>query len=59
MNEYLNKISPHIITLIGLLLLIIGITAAFLGPAESYCYYLFTEGGRFHYEGFGFGSFMF
>jgi hypothetical protein len=24
-----------------------------------YCLYLFSEGGRFHYEGFGFGSFMF
>jgi hypothetical protein len=24
-----------------------------------YCFYLFSEGGRFHYEGFGFGSFMF
>ena len=24
-----------------------------------YCYYLFSEGGRFHYEGFGVGSFMF
>ena len=59
MNEYLNKISPHIITLIGILLVVIGVTAAFFGPLEIYCYYLFTEGGRFHYEGFGFGSFMF
>jgi hypothetical protein len=24
-----------------------------------YCFYLFSAGGRFHYEGFGFGSFMF
>jgi hypothetical protein len=24
-----------------------------------HCFYLFPEGGRFHYEGFGFGSFMF
>ena len=31
----------------------------FLGPLEMYCFYLFSEGGRFHYEGFGFGSFMF
>lgn len=31
----------------------------FLGPLETYCFPLFSEGGRFHYEGFGFGSFMF
>ena len=44
---------------IGVLLLLVGIAAALLGPAEMYCFYLFSEGGRFHYEGFGFGSFMF
>jgi hypothetical protein len=44
---------------IGLLMLLIGIVAAFMGPIEMYCFYLFSEGGRFHYEGFGFGSFMF
>lgn len=59
MNEYSNKISHHIIFIIGLLLLIIGTIAAFAGPVETYSYYLFAEGGRFHYEGFGFGSFIF
>lgn len=44
--------------LVGALLLV-GIGAAALGPAEMYCFYLFSEGGPFHYEGFGFGSFMF
>jgi hypothetical protein len=44
---------------IGLLMLLVGIVAAFMGPIEMYCFYLFSEGGRFHYEGFGFGSFMF
>jgi hypothetical protein len=44
---------------IGALLLVVGVAAALLGPAEMYCFYLFSEGGRFHYEGFGFGSFMF
>jgi hypothetical protein len=44
---------------IGVLLLLIGIAAAFLGPLEMTCFYFFSEGGRFHYEGFGFGSFMF
>ncbi|MGC9357769.1 MAG: hypothetical protein ACP5GX_07880, partial [Anaerolineae bacterium] len=40
-------------------LLLIGLAAALLGPYEIYVFYLFSEGGRFHYDGFGFGSFMF
>ena len=48
-----------ILVLIGVLLLLVGVVAALLGPAEMYCFYLFSEGGRFHYEGFGFGSMMF
>jgi hypothetical protein len=39
--------------------LILGLGSAILGPVEMYCFYLFTEGGRFHYEGFGFGSLVF
>jgi len=50
--------SP-VLAVIGFLLLLVGIAAALLGPVEMYCFYLFSEGGRFHYEGFGFGSFMF
>jgi hypothetical protein len=49
----------HILAVFGLGLLGAGLFAAFLGPLEMYCFYLFTEGGQFHYEGFGFGSFMF
>jgi hypothetical protein len=45
--------------LIGGSLLFGGLVVAALGPIEMYCFYLFSEGGRFHYEGFGFGSFMF
>lgn len=44
---------------IGLLVLLAGAASALLGPAEMYVFYLFSEGGRFYYEGFGFGSFMF
>jgi hypothetical protein len=40
-------------------MLLAGLGALFLGPVEMYCFYLFSEGGRFHYEGFGFGSLMF
>ncbi len=49
----------RLIAAIGVLLLLAGIAVGFLGPLEMYCFYLFSEGGRFHYEGFGFGSFMF
>lgn len=48
-----------ILIAVGVILLLIGVVAAFFGPLEMYCFYLFSEGGRFHYEGFGFGSFMF
>ena len=43
----------------GILLLLVGFTGAVFGPLEMYAFYLFSEGGRFYYPGFGFGSFMF
>jgi len=46
-------------TIIGSILLAVGSGLLALAPLEMYCYYLFSEGGRFHYEGFRFGSFMF
>jgi hypothetical protein len=55
--EYRDR-SPVLVG-IGLLMLLVGIVTAFMGPIEMYCFYLFSEGGRLHYEGFGFGSFMF
>ncbi len=56
--DYQNRTSV-VLAVIGVLFLLVGIIAAFYGPIEMYCFYLFSEGGRFHYEGFGFGSFMF
>jgi len=47
------------LAIIGGLLLLVGGVAAVAGPVEMYCFTLFSEGGRLHYEGFGFGSFMF
>jgi len=44
---------------IGALLLVGGLAALYIGPLEVSAYYLFVEGGRFHYPGFRFGSFMF
>jgi hypothetical protein len=53
------KDRTRVIVIIGVFLLLGGIAVGFLGPLEMYCFYLFSEGGRFHYAGFGFGSFMF
>jgi hypothetical protein len=49
----------RILKLIGVVALIAGVGVGLLGPLEMNVFYYFTEGGRFHYEGFGFGSFMF
>ncbi len=48
-----------ILRALGVVLLLAGVGCAFLGPVELYVFYLFSEGGRFFYEAFGFGSFMF
>jgi hypothetical protein len=37
----------------------VGGAAAIIAPVEIHTFTLFSEGGKFHYEGFGFGSFMF
>ena len=44
---------------VGFVLLLLGAAFALLGPLETYCFYLFSPGGRFAYDGFAFGSFMF
>jgi len=44
---------------IGALLLVVGSVAAVMGPLETHCFSLFSESGRFHYPGYGYGSFMF
>lgn len=48
-----------LIRFIGVVLLVIGVAAALVGPAEMHVFYMFEEGGRFHYDGVGFGSLMF
>jgi hypothetical protein len=53
------KDRTALLVVIGVLLLLVGVAAAVFGPAEVYCFYLFSEGGRLFYEGFGFGSLMF
>ena len=54
-----NNDKSRTLAIIGALLLLVGAIAAFSGPVEMYCFYFFVEGGRFHFEGFGFGSLVF
>jgi hypothetical protein len=53
------KDRSWILRAIGLLLVGVGAFTAFLAPLELFIFRWFAPGGRFHYEGFGFGSFMF
>ncbi len=58
-NKSTYKDRSLILMLIGIPVMLIGIIAAVYGPIEFYPLYMFSEGGRFHYEGFGLGSLMF
>ena len=48
-----------LLRLLGSGFMLLGLLGAYYGPLEFYPFYLFSEGGRFHYPGFGFGAFMF
>jgi hypothetical protein len=54
-----HKDRSWILRAIGLLLVGVGAFTAVLAPLELFIFRWFTPGGRFHYEGFSFGSFMF
>ena len=54
-----DRAAVSLMRIIGVALLLIGVASALLGPAETYVFQLFEDGGQFHYEGFGFGSLMF
>jgi hypothetical protein len=54
-----HKRRTMAIRLMGAVILCLGVFSAVFAPLEIYCFYLFSEGGAFHYEGFRFGSFMF
>jgi len=54
-----NNRRTMAIRVMGAAILCVGLLSAFVGPLEIYCFYLFSEGGPFHYDGFRFGSFMF
>ena len=59
-KELLSKNTTLVIVkILGLLQLAIGFFSLVIAPLEIYSFYLFSRGGRFHYENFGIGSFMF
>lgn len=57
-----NNISParaySSIKMLGIIQLLIGFVSLLIAPIEIYCFYLFSESGHLHYEGFGIGSFL-
>lgn len=55
----MQKMLPLLLRSIGFIILFIGIISAYYGPYEHAIFYLFSEGGPFHYDGFGFGSLWF
>lgn len=55
----MQEILKYLLKITGAVLLLVGLVAAYYGPLEIHVFYFFSEGGRFHYEGFGMGSFWF
>ena len=58
--EFLSKDKAgSLINILGILQLAIGLFSLGIAPLEIYSYYLISEGGRFYYEGFKIGSFLY
>ena len=59
-TEFLSKAKAGLlIKILGILQLAIGLLSLGIAPLEIYSYYLLSEGGRFYYDGFGVGSFLY
>jgi MFS family permease len=59
-EEIISKDKAKIIVkILGILQLAIGFFSLGIAPLEIYSFYLFSEGGRFYYDGFGIGSFLY
>jgi len=59
-TEFLSKDKAGLlIKILGILQLAIGLLSLGIAPLEIYSFYLFSEGGRFYYDGFGIGSFLY
>jgi len=55
-NDTVFRKRTLITRIAGVFFLCAGVALILLGLLETRCFSLFSEGGRFHYEGFGFGS---
>lgn len=55
----MRTLIPALLRFAGLAMLLVGLLGAFYGPLEIYVFYLFSQGGRFNYDGFGVGSLWF
>ena len=59
-TEFLSKDKAGLlIKILGILQLAIGLFSLGIAPLEIYSYYLLSEGGKFYYDGFGVGSFLY
>lgn len=58
-DKPVQKLVLNFLRAVGVVLILVGIVAAYYGPLEIFVFYFFSEGGRFHYDGFGMGSFGF
>jgi len=59
-TEFLSEAKAGLlIKILGILQLAIGLLSLGIAPLEIYSFYLFSEGGRFYYDGFGVGSFLY
>ncbi|MCK4358608.1 MAG: hypothetical protein KAW92_07665 [Candidatus Cloacimonetes bacterium] len=59
-TEFISKAKAGLlIKILGILQLAIGLFSLGIAPLEIYSFYLFSEGGRFYYDGFGVGSFLY
>lgn len=55
----MQRLVPLILRTTGILLILVGLVALYYGPMEICVFYFFSEGGQFHYDGFGVGSLWF
>ena len=55
----MEKLIQVFLRTLGGALLLVGLVGAYYGPLEIFVFYLFSEGGKFYYDGFGVGSLWF
>jgi hypothetical protein len=59
MKPISDRARSGLLSAVGALLVLCGAGLLLLAPLESVCLTFFSPGGRFAYEGFGYGSLMF